>query len=155
MKRTMYVVLAFLSLSLSACANIAENLQAAANPQQGSDDSWMSMWTNSAKSSFQVRTSRIYPASYFVTSLKNACARGLLVEVIVPLSAMQSAQSLQGSCVHVYASGFPDMATTLDIALVDQRSLIVQGHLRGVDTPEVRREYMTQLRLKQTAEMRM
>lgn len=112
------------------------------------DDNLMATWVSNAKGSMSLRLANVgeYPAT--VQAMKQQCSRGLLMELIIPASEVVNAAALQHSCVSVFASWNPDMTRSSTAGLMDGATLLVDGHVRSVSTPQVRQEYFIQQSLK-------
>lgn len=143
----MFKILAVTTLALlTSCAT---NL-AAIGSYPAYDDHRLAFWAMNSQG-FQMRTSHLenYPGT--TKAMLESCARNVRVTVIVPFTDAKLAQALAGSCVQVYLSDYPEMASSSTVVIMDMDTLIANGNIVDVRGNEVRREHRNQQILKANA----
>jgi hypothetical protein len=140
---------------LTACTGLPlADIQSVLNtPYVAADDNLTANWVLYSKSSFQLRLARLDEYPRTEQTLAQACQRGIFTELIIPLNQLRAAMPLRNSCVRIWVTGNPDMARSATVALMDQDTLIADGHYIAVGDQRMRKEYGIQQYLKHGSEL--
>lgn len=151
--RTIFLLLC--TSILTACTGIPiATIQSVLNtPYVAADDNLTANWVLYSKSSFQLRLAHLDEYPRTEQTLAQACQRGIFTELIIPLNQLRAAMPLRNSCVRVWVSDYPDMARSATVALMDQDTLIMDGHYVAVGDQRMRKEYGIQQYLKHGSEL--
>lgn len=133
----MLKLLLLLSLTLAGCATPLPNWADLTAP----DDARLARWVQQAHASIQLRLSD--PAEYPLTlqAMSQLCQSGGDAELLIPPPGPEARAALQGHCLRVWVSDYPEMTRTAPVAVQDTDSLIVYGNLQAVGGPALRHEF--------------
>jgi hypothetical protein len=100
--------------------------------------------TKEADYTLDIRTNVLDPKAPVIRGIKEACARGIRVSVLLYVGGRHSAPALAGTCAEIYLSDYPELQFSQIVMLLDGRILILNGNLYAANSRESQKEYIFQ-----------
>jgi hypothetical protein len=100
--------------------------------------------TKEADYTLDIRTNVLDPKAPVIRGIKEACARGIQVSVLLYVGGRHTAPALAGTCAEIYISDYPDLQFGKIVMLLDGRMLILNGEFIAANSKHTQQEYIFQ-----------
>lgn len=138
------LALACLAALVSACGHAPQRQDGAHRAADVNTVSWIE-WS---RHNVWARMRAVSPGDPVSSALLKACGEGKSVELLLWAGSEVQASFLSGSCVRVWVTAHPDVASQPTTLLLDSSALVIDGNLESYDSRKAAREYQAQAGVK-------
>lgn len=148
--RSILVICTLATLLLSGCASSGASTSAVRQSGPVYSQSALHVYNRStdADHTLSIRTNALEANAPLIDGIKELCAKGVKVSVVLDMDGEQSASAVAGTCAEVYVSRYPEPQMPRIVMLADGILLSLNGELIAANNRDSEQENRFQRRQK-------